>query len=135
MSSSAPGLLHRLADAGRYWQVTGAFAGAFLGMMVDWYHPVLPVLILAVALRFDRRYQRDALFTGGICVLMLLGYFGIYIITSNDLTWQLQTSLNRLFVQIWPSLLLAAFAGLRAPESMAILEAAAPAKARRKAKA
>jgi hypothetical protein len=135
MSSSAPGLLHRLADAGRYWQVTGAFAGAFLGMMVDWYHPVLPVLILAVALRFDRRYQRDALFTGGICVLMLLGYFGIYIITSNDLTWQLQTSLNRLFVQIWPSLLLAAFAGLRAPESMATLEAAAPGKARRKARA
>jgi hypothetical protein len=135
LSSSAPGLLHRLADVGRYWQVTGAFAGAFPGMMVDWYHPVLPVLILAVALRFDRGHRRDALFTGGICGLMLLGYFGIYIITSNDLTWQLQTSLNRLLVQIWPSLLLAAFAGLRAPESMVTTEAAAPAKARRKARA
>ncbi len=135
ISSSASGLVHRLLDAGRYWQVAGAFVGGFLGMMVDWYHPALPVIILAVALRFDRAYKRDALFAGGICLFMLLGYFGIYVITSNDLTWQLQTSLNRLLVQVWPSLLLAAFVGLRTPESMVKIVAQAPPKARRKARA
>jgi hypothetical protein len=135
MSSSAPGLVHRLLDVGRYWQVAGAFVGGFLGMMVDWYHPALPVIILAVALRFDRTHKRDALFTGGICLLVLLGYFGIYVITPNDLAWQLQTSLNRLFVQVWPSLLLAVFVGLRTPEGMVKIAAPAPAKARRKARA
>jgi hypothetical protein len=35
-------------------------------------------------------------------VLMLAGYFAVYVITPNDLSWHLATSLDRLFVQIWP---------------------------------
>ena len=36
-------------------------------------------------------------------VLTLAGYFAIYIITPRDLYWHLRFSLNRLFLQIWPS--------------------------------
>jgi hypothetical protein len=47
---------------------------------------------------------------------MLAGYFGIYAITANDLNWQLQTSLGRLLVQVWPLALLAGFVILREPQ-------------------
>lgn len=47
---------------------------------------------------------------------LLAGYFGIYAITGNDLTWQLQTSLSRLLVQVWPLVLLAGFVTLREPQ-------------------
>ena len=50
----------------------------------------------------------------------LLGSLIIFLITPFDLKWQLQTALGRVMVQVWPSLLLFAFAGLRTPESAAI---------------
>ena len=72
--------------------------------------------------------------SGVVLAALLLGYVGVYVITSNDLKWQLQTSLNRLLVQVWPLLLLTVFAALRAPESAAIVTAPAPSKASRKTK-
>lgn len=42
-----------------------------------------------------------------VCVLALLitfaGYFFIYVITPYDVYWHLRFSLNRLFLQLWPS--------------------------------
>jgi hypothetical protein len=35
--------------------------------------------------------------------LILAGYFFIYLITPYDLRWHLRFSLNRLFLQLWPS--------------------------------
>jgi len=35
--------------------------------------------------------------------LTLAGYFAIYLITPYDLYWHLRFSLNRLFLQLWPS--------------------------------
>jgi hypothetical protein len=140
LGSSLPGLVPRLRDPSRYWRIMGAFGSEFAGMGLDWYHPVLPLLALAIVLRFDRDRRRDQFFCGAIYASLLLAYFCVYLITSNDLGWQLQTSLSRLLVQLWPCLLLAAFIGLRAPESTASvpLPIATPskgAKARRKTKA
>jgi hypothetical protein len=40
---------------------------------------------------------------------MLAGLFAVYVITPKDLAWQLQFSLDRLLLQLWPSALLAFF--------------------------
>jgi len=88
----------------------------------------LPALALAIALRFDVQRRRDALFCSTVALLLFLGYFAVYIITPNDLTWQLQTSLSRLYVQIWPIFLLAVFAAMRTPESTGVTFGKAPAK-------
>ena len=72
-------------------------------------------------------------YSGFILAALLAGYAGVYLVTANDLTWQLQTSLGRLLVQAWPVLVLAGFVGLRAPEAAAIVKVAHPAKARKKA--
>jgi 4-amino-4-deoxy-L-arabinose transferase-like glycosyltransferase len=49
-------------------------------------------------------------------ILMSIGYFFVYIISPFDLTWHLQSSLNRLLLQLWPLVVFAYFAVVRAPE-------------------
>jgi len=135
VTTSLPGAGHRIVDAGRYATTLAAFGREFIGMASGWYHPILPLIVLAVALHFDRERRRDATFCGTILGFQLLGYFGIYIVTFHDLVWQLQTSLSRLLVQVWPALVLAAFVSFRAPEAAAILTRVPQPKARRKARA
>jgi len=43
----------------------------------------------------------------------LAGYFAIYVITPYDLYWHLRFSLNRLFLQLWPSALFLFFLAVR----------------------
>jgi hypothetical protein len=91
-------------------------------MAQGWYHPILSLIVLAAALRFARERRREVAFSGAIGATLLLGYFGVYILTPLDLTWQLQTSLDRLLVQVWPVLVLTAFIGLRPPEAAVTVE-------------
>jgi hypothetical protein len=61
--------------------------------------------------------DRPALLTGvTVLIFMLAGYFGIYLITPHDLRWHLLTSLNRLFIQLWPSAIFLCFMIARTPE-------------------
>jgi hypothetical protein len=129
----ASALVQRAVNPGRIVQVFGAFAHEFGAMGVGWYHPILPLIALAIALRFARERRADFLLTGAIPAATLAGCFCIFLITPFDLKWQLQTTLYRVIVQVWPSLLLFAFAGLRAPESAAIRVPAASPKTRKKA--
>ena len=134
LGASLPLLGQHLSDPGRYRQVLVAMGDQFTNMAVGWYHPILPALSLAIALRFDIQRRRDVLFCSTVALFLLVGYFAVYIITPNDLTWQLQTSLRRLYVQFWPIFLLAIWSALRAPESMAIVQVQTH-KARKKVKA
>lgn len=127
--ASLPGAAHRIADWGRYATVGTAFGHGFIGMTLGWYHPIFPLIVLAAALRFDRERRREMVFCATILATLLIGYFFVYILTTNDLNWQLQTSLSRLFVQVWPVLLLAGFVGLRAPEAAVAASPVLPAKA------
>ncbi len=36
---------------------------------------------------------------------MLIGYFFVYVLTPLDLAYHLATSLNRLFLQLWPGVI------------------------------
>ncbi len=130
LASSLPAAAHRLAEAGRYGTILAAFAREFANLGPGLYHPVLPLAAAAVVLRFDRARLREAALAGALAVALLVGYFGVYLITPNALEWQLQTSLGRLLVQVWPLLLLAAFACLREPR-LAAVPAPPPKKQRR----
>jgi hypothetical protein len=131
LSVSLPEAARRLSDAGRYGATLTALGREFANMGAGWYHPILPLIALAVALRFDRGHRRDAVYCGALSALLLTGYFGVYILANNDLNWLLQTSVNRVLVQVWPALVLAGFAGLRAPEAaMSVRNAPPPEKVR-----
>jgi len=131
---SSAGLLMKLRDSGRYLTVAGTVIESLWNMGFGWYHPILPLLVLCVVLRFKRDWRRDVVPAGVLTGLMMLGYFMIYIVTPLDLNWQLSTSLDRLLVQLWPLFLIAVFAGLRAPEAMAV-EVPAPEPKRKEAPA
>jgi hypothetical protein len=47
---------------------------------------------------------------------MLAGYFMIFIITPHGLRYQIETSLDRLWMQLWPSAVFAFFLFVKTPE-------------------
>jgi hypothetical protein len=105
----------RLMDGQRYALIAGYF---LLGLIA-----IGPgtVVVLAGYHRLlgrspheaDRRRQPHAL---TVLVLMLAGYAAVYLTTPNPLGWHLHDSVHRLFMQLWPTALLAFFLGTATPE-------------------
>ncbi len=112
LGGSVPAVAHRALDLSRYGTILGAFGRGFANMGIGWFHPVWPLIILAFALRFDWQRRKDLFLSGAAAGMMLLGYFAVYTVTAYDLSWQLQTSLDRLLVQTWPLLVVTFFAAL-----------------------
>lgn len=110
------GQVQKLTDFSRYSAIASAMLREIYHWHVEWYHPVLPLAILLIGLGLDRRYWRETVFCGAIALALLIGYFGVYLITPNDLQWQMDTSLTRLLVQVAPLILIAAFLSMRRPE-------------------
>jgi hypothetical protein len=48
--------------------------------------------------------------------IILGSYFAVYLITPHDLDWHLMTSLNRLLLQLWPTIIFITFMAARTPE-------------------
>jgi uncharacterized membrane protein len=92
----------KMVDFARYWATFWAFVGEFLtfGNIL-----VPPVIVFAAWLAIVR--IRPAL-TGAALLplvavsLQLLGYIAVYVGTSKDLDWHLNTSLPRLLLHVWP---------------------------------
>jgi hypothetical protein len=74
------------------------------------------LVLLALAARAWRYARRGS--TGGTQAFVLVvlcvvsaGFYAVYLITPYALDWQVPTSINRLFIQYWPALVLLAFLG------------------------
>lgn len=72
---------------------------------------IAPILILYTALmvRINAHRVSQAFPAIAVILIMLTGYFGIYLITPHNLYLHLQSSLNRLLLHLWPTLVFAAF--------------------------
>ena len=117
--SDSAAMAQKIFSPARYWVILQWYAKEFF-RYGNW---VVPTTILLVALGFlvphvrirrDETGLRSSIIT---LALTLCGYFAIYVITPNDLYWHLRFSLNRLFLQVWPSsvFLFFLFVGLPAP--------------------
>lgn len=97
-------MLHKLADPSRYWAVIQWYAKEFLRFG----HWLIPIPLLLVPFYFmikdesGQSRQSIAASLWGLG-LTLTGYFVIYLITPHEIYWHLRFSLNRLFMQLWPS--------------------------------
>jgi hypothetical protein len=103
-------LISKILDSSRYVTIGTAFvnvAGTFGRWVI---HPAIPLLALLLTWGIDRRVVRSAgWITGaGIVLVVLTGYFAIYVITHQSLVYHLTSSLDRLFMHLWPTLLLLA---------------------------
>jgi hypothetical protein len=111
------GVWHRLGDPSRYRVVLAAFIEALLHFG-DWPLSIPPLLIVYLLLLGVRRQEAHLAARIGTATLALtsLGYFFFYATTRLPLPWLLQTSLTRLFVQLYPSALFLLFLAARTPE-------------------
>jgi hypothetical protein len=111
-------MLHKFTQVSRYWIIAKALVARAMEMGNWWSHPILLLVILAIALRFsvDER-QKNALIFGWLSLILLfLAYCGFYLVTPLDLRFHLSTSLSRLYIQMWPSFLFMVFLTLGRPE-------------------
>jgi len=78
LSTSLPGARHRIADIGRYSTISAAFGRELLNMATGWYHPILPLIALGVALKFDHERHREVAFCGHSRHSSAWLFWGIY---------------------------------------------------------
>ena len=112
-------LFERLTDLSRYLITTKAF----LKVLVEPYSlvlsvPIVVVFVYSIFLGIDlpKIKQPGVLTALLIPGEMMIGYFFVYITTSHELQWLISTSLNRLFLQIWPGVVFLALLLIKAPE-------------------
>jgi hypothetical protein len=77
---------------------------------------VMSLYLLLLGIRVDKAYKNSLTIGALVLLTMGIGYFFVYILTPYPLQWHLDTSVNRLFVQLWPSFLFLYFMVARTPE-------------------
>jgi len=101
--------IHKLLEPARYGAVLRWYAKEFLRFGEWWLIPGTLLLIVFYFLLTRKREPREPSLAPGFGTsylalsLTLAGYFVIYLITPRDIYWHLRNSLNRLFLQLWPS--------------------------------
>ncbi len=121
MSRSTHDIISHATDFGRWvTTVEGFIKAAFVvgGFLV-------PLAVLMAGYWFLARFNveaRDRLSLGTLVVtlgLMLIGDFAVYVLLAGDVAWQMNTSMERLFLQLWPAGLLAFFLAANPPQLVA----------------
>ena len=111
---SGEGLAH-LVDFWRWVNLaTGFVKHAFLFGTLPTF--IVPGILVLAAYAFLVRFKIDPQRRTAVAtivtavLLMLLGDFAVYLLLSNDMNWQIETSLDRILMQLWPAALLGFFA-------------------------
>jgi CDP-diglyceride synthetase len=76
---------------------------------------LLVVTLLVTGIRIDQKERGCFIQAAAVLVLTLTGYFFAYVMTPLDLNYHLMTSLNRLFLQLWPSAVFLGFMAAAIP--------------------
>ena len=117
-SENVPHLISQLTDSTRYIQIGKAFLRQFIEPYSTLYStPIIIALLYAMFLGVNCKFcQKAGVITSGIILLLLyIGYFFIYILTPHDLVWHLNTSLSRLWLQLYPSTIFVLFMIIATP--------------------
>ncbi len=109
-----------LANPGRWMHVAGGF------LQHAWEF-ALPLVLLAAVAALLRLRPREACGAavwinapGFAVATALAGYVLIFVLTPDDLDWLLGTALDRLYLQLWPVLVLAVCLSIRSPEECGV---------------
>ena len=108
--------LHKIAEPSRWMQILKSFAVHFGEMGVWWAHPLLLLVILAAVLGLiSRQDARSRAWLALPIVGLLAADFALYLVTTAELSWHLNTSNSRVILQVWPAMIFVAFLMLRPP--------------------
>lgn len=103
-------ILSKVTDASRYGEILSSY------MQLGWMftkgiiNPFTVVLFMAFAgLNIQQKDKVTVKSSVTALILVLFAYFALYLVTPHDLYWHLNSSLDRLFIQLWPSFLFTCF--------------------------
>jgi hypothetical protein len=106
----------KVTSVSRWMQIAGSFIQSIWQMGNSWTHPVLLAAILCFAVGFAPRAKiRRQIWLAVPIAGLLAADFGAYMLSINDLSWQITTSNIRLIVQVWPALLFVLFLMIASP--------------------
>jgi hypothetical protein len=110
-------LLVKLLDPARYSLTLVSFAEQYLAI-----GPGVVLVLVALALLFGlapgRWRAREGQFLLLVLGFMHVGYLMVYVLTPQDLEWHLRSSVDRLLIQLWPSVILVWALLTRPPEAL-----------------
>lgn len=99
--------LSRLFDLSRHEIAASAFwfVGKTFGQFTIPIWLLLCLYLLFAGVKLPRHIFYQTITILGQIFLMLLGYYAIYIFISPDIVWHIKSSLDRLYLQLWPTFL------------------------------
>jgi hypothetical protein len=108
-------MLARLQDVSRYTEVARGFFDNLLHLGSGVAHPLILLAVLGILVRWqvEERYRLPLWIATTALVLVFLSYCMVYLMTPYALAWQVQSSFDRLILQVWPGFLLVFFVFLR----------------------
>lgn len=83
-------------------------------------HAAIPILAFLALAGHHRQALRSFGWRAGVAILaiVLVGYYWVYVLTPADLVWHLESSLSRLMIHLWPSVVLLAGLAARQPHRL-----------------
>ena len=109
--------LRKLADPSRHLLIAREFARRFLYYSGRGVNLAYVLLIYLSCLGLGREGPRRGAAFGAITLaLMLGGYYFVYLTTPYELAWHVKFSLDRVLLQLWPSLVFVFFLVAATPE-------------------
>ncbi len=116
---SSTGIFERLANFERYPIIAKTFYRQIF-IFGNGELSILWIAIYGLIVGLDKsKIHYQPILSASIAVfLQLVGYFLIYVLTPHDLDWHLSTSLYRLMVHIFPSMLFITFVSITNPETL-----------------
>jgi 4-amino-4-deoxy-L-arabinose transferase-like glycosyltransferase len=111
-------ILERLTDFSRYIIIGKSFIVFFYDKLAKEWLIVLPIYFLLLG-KTKQNVSPESIKTSLLGVLFMLGgYFIIYLITPLNLQWHIDTSIWRLFLQLWPTIIFSFFLVAATPEEL-----------------
>ena len=111
---SISGIATKLTDPSRYTMIASVYGTKALtygrGII-----PVLFIYTVLMGIYWPAEQRRIRIVTMLTTLGMVAGYTGTYLLTPHDLLWHLNSSLDRLIVHVWPSLLFGLFISTKSP--------------------
>ena len=109
-------VLGRLTDFSRYLVIGKSFIVFFYDKLAQEWLIVLPVYFFLLG-KTKQNVNAESIKTSFLIVLaMLAGYFFTYLITPLNLQWHVNTSIWRLFLHLWPTIIFSFFLVVATPE-------------------
>jgi len=109
-------VLECILDPIRYWSILKSFSVEFIklnkGLVV-----ILPLLIILFKKSENPLNPGSGQFIFLTFLLIGCGFFFVYLITPHDLEWHLATSMRRLILQLYPSIIFIVFSQVSIPEN------------------